>query len=345
MEAEITYSKQVCLERDCRRCRHCGTTDGVDAHRLVEREGALGWHLSNLVTLCGACYNEAETVRKSGKTNRVGVILCGGRGTRLFPLTKYQNKHTLPVGLIPMIFYPIKTLRKFGIKRALIVVDREGTNATIEMLGSGKEFGMDFSYKVQEGAGGISEALYLAKDFAKPGDEIVVVLGDNIFDLNELDSNVDLKYDYDEYEPHKDEIPDPFYKACVYLKKVTNPSAYGVAVLEQYDSKTKVVTKIVEKPKEFISDMAVVGLYLYTYDVFNIIRSVKPSDRGELEISSVNDYYASRGLLLSKEVKGYWGDAGGSIQRYAECSMHGAKEAKVSAREIEEFKNIVFDEK
>lgn len=340
----ISDYKKLCFERDAHRCRHCGTTGNLDAHRLVEREGALGWHLSNLVTLCNSCSGEAEAVRKNHNPNRVGVVLCGGRGTRLYPLTMYQNKHTLPIGLVPMVFYPIKTLRKFGIRRVLVVTDRDGVNETMKMLGSGKEFGMDFSYKIQEGAGGISEALYLAKDFASPGDEIVVVLGDNIFDLNDLDTNIDLMYDNDPYEePY--ERGDPFYKACVYLKRVSNPSAYGVAVLEEYDSTRKIVTKIVEKPKEFISDMAVVGLYMYTYDVFNVIRTVKPSDRGELEISSVNDYYASRGELLSKEVKGYWGDAGGSIQRYAECSMHGAKEAKVSAKEIEEFKNIVFDEK
>lgn len=341
----IDSAKQLCLERDAGRCRHCGIDKSLEVRQLVAREGRLLWHLSNLITLCTDCASEADYVRTNSRPNRVGVVLCGGRGTRLYPLTMYQNKHTLPIGLVPMVFYPIKTLRKFGIQRVLVVTDREGVNETMKMLGSGKEFGMDFTYKIQEGAGGISEALFLAQDFAKPGDEIVVVLGDNIFDLDTLDTDVNLRYPQWEVERGLADADGFRYKACVYLKRVSNPSAYGVAVLEQFDSTTKVVTKIVEKPKEFISDMAVVGLYMYTYDVFNIIRTVKPSDRGELEISSVNDYYASRGELLSKEVKGYWGDAGGSIQRYAECSMHGAKEANVSAQEIDTFKAIVFDDK
>lgn len=336
MSINVEEVKRLCLERDARRCRHCGTTENLDVHQLVPREGPLSYHLNNLITLCDDCKQKADNVRENGRDDRVGVVLCGGRGTRLYPLTMYQNKHTLPIGLIPMVFYPIKTLQKFGVKRVLIVTDREGTNETMKMLGSGKEFGMDFTYKIQEGAGGISEALYLAKDFAKPKDEIVVILGDNIFDLENLDTDVDLRWD-EEYGPA--------FKSCVYLKKVSNPEAYGVAVLEDYDSTTKVVSKIVEKPKEFISDMAVLGLYVYTTDVFDVIEGVEPSDRGELEISSVNDHYASQGYLIHKEVTGYWGDAGGSIQRYAECSMHGAKEADVSAEEIDNFRSIVFDDK
>jgi len=237
----------------------------------------------------------------------------------------YQNKHTLPVGLVPMIFYPVKTLQHFGIKRALVVTDREGTNATMKMLGSGKEFGMDFSYKIQEGAGGVSEALYLAKDFARPGDEIVCILGDNIFDIGAIDNQVKL---------------DENTKACVWLKHVDNPRAYGVAQVEN-----EKVVEIVEKPENPASDLAVVGLYMFDYDVFNTIDTTSPSERGELEISSVNDYYAKQGKLAYKMVNGYWGDAGGSIQRYAECNMHGAKEAKVSAQEIDTFRSIVFDDK
>lgn len=339
MNYSIQDAKKLCLERDAGRCRHCGTTENLDVFRLVAREGRLSWHLSNLITQCHDCYAIRVKVDTGGHENRVGVVLCGGRGTRLYPLTMYQNKHTLPIGLVPMVFYPIKTLQKFGIKRVLIVTDRDGTNETMKMLGSGKEFGMDFTYKIQEGAGGISEALYLAKDFAKPKDEIVVVLGDNIFDIDNLDTDVDLRW------PKDDSYDEPVFKSCVYLKKVANPEAYGVAVLEEYDSKTNIVTKIVEKPKEFVSDMAVLGLYVYTYDVFNVIESVEPSERGELEISSVNDHYASRGELTYKEVASYWGDAGGSIQRYAECSMHGAKEANVSAEEIENFRAIVFDDR
>lgn len=333
---QIENAKRLCMERDAYRCRHCGTGEKLEAYRLAAREGRLGWQLANLVTLCPECLKASKDSAKKHKRNRVGIMLCGGRGTRLYPLTKFQNKHTLPIGLVPMLFYPLKTLRAFGVSKVLIVIDREGADDIISMLGGGKEFGMDISYKVQEGAGGISEALYLAKDFAKPDDEIVVILGDNVFDIDDLDTDVDFKYD-NEFEEHK-------FQACVYLKEVSNPEDYGVAVLDDVDH-PKTVTKIVEKPKEYVSDMAVVGLYVYTYDVFGVIESVKPSDRGELEISNVNDHYASRGTLLYKEVRGYWGDAGGSIQRYAECSMHGAKKANVSVEEIDEFRSIVFEDK
>ena len=316
----IENAKALCVERDAGRCRHCGTDEGLQVDQLVPREGRLAWHLSNLITRCGQCATKAEDVRTGGRDNRVGVVLCGGRGTRLYPLTMYQNKHTLPIGLVPMVFYPIKTLQAFGIKRVLIVTDREGTNETMRMLGSGKEFGMDFTYKIQEGAGGISEALYLAKDFAKEGDEI-----DNIFDLETLDTSVAL---------------DDKTKACVWVKQVKNPQAYGVAKIEN----DKVV-EIIEKPKEPVSDMAVIGLYMYSYDVFDIIRTITPSDRGELEISSVNDHYAKNEQLTYRTITGYWGDAGGSIQRYAECNMHGAKEANVSAEEIDHFRALVFDDK
>lgn len=324
MNHTIEHAKTLCLERDAKRCRHCGTTEELEVFQLVEREGRLAWHLSNLVTQCTQCRANALG---NEHPNRVGVVLCGGRGTRLYPLTMFQNKHTLPIGLIPMVFYPVKTLQKFGIKRVLIVTDRDGVNETMKMLGSGKEFGMDFSYKIQEGAGGISEALYLAKDFAKPEDEIVCILGDNIFDLDTLDTDV---------EP----LPSTFNRACLWVKHVDNPQAYGVARIE--DGK---VVEIIEKPTEPVSNLAVVGLYLYPYQVFDIIDYVSPSERGELEISSVNDWYAKQGRLEYKIVTGYWGDAGGSIQRYAECNMHGAKEANVSVEEIDNFKSIVFDDK
>ena len=331
----IKDAKQICLERDANRCRHCGTTEHPDVYQLVKRDGRLAWQLSNLITLCGSCAAAAHDNRvKNSNSDRVGVILCGGRGTRLYPLTMYQNKHTLPIGLVPMLFYPLKTLREFGVHRVLMVIDREAADHTISMLGSGKEFGMDISYKVQEGAGGISEALYLAKDFMREEeDELICILGDNIFDLNDIDTDLDFGT-HGGYGAK--------YKAHVYLKKVENPSDYGVAVI---DEDTNTVSKIIEKPKDFVSDMAVVGLYAYTRDVFDIIDGVEPSERGELEISAVNDYYASRGELAYKAVKGYWGDAGGSIQRYAECSMHGAKEANVSAEEIDNFKSVVFDDK
>lgn len=324
----IINAKQICLERDAHRCRHCGTTENIDVYQLHKREGRLAWQLSNLTTLCDDCKRMADECDKYKGKNRVGVILCGGRGSRLYPLTKFHNKHVLPVGLTPMVMSPLKTIRKFGVKRALIVIDREGADQIIGILGSGKEFGMDISYKVQEGAGGISEALYLAKDFAQPGDEIVCILGDNIFDNEALDTHVDLQDNLD---------------GCIFLKKVPNPEDYGVAVFGG-DNGTK-IKEIVEKPKDYIGNMAVVGLYIYTYRVFDIISSVEPSERGELEISSVNDILAKQGKLGSKVVSGYWADCGGSIERYTEAALHGAKQANVSSEQIDGFRAIVFDDK
>lgn len=321
----VDDAKSICLERDAHRCRHCGTIESVGVIQLVKREGRLAWQLSNLISLCGRCSGERNIVNVN--SSRVGIILCGGRGTRLYPITMYQNKHTLPIGLVPMILYPLKTLRKLGVYKVLVVVDRAGADHTINILGSGKEFGMDISYKVQEGAGGISEALYLAKDFIDSSTtEIMCILGDNIFDNDSVDPYLYL---------------DGYYnKACIFLKEVQNPQDYGVAVIENNQ-----VIRIVEKPKELISNLCVVGLYIYPTDVFSVIENIRPSDRGELEISDVNDYYAKNDRMQHRIVRGYWGDAGGSLQRYAECNMYGAKKANVSAEEIDNFRSIVFDDK
>jgi len=322
-EAEQEQAKRLCLERDGFHCRHCGVADGVSAIRItVDKFNE--YHLSNLISLCEECRAEKEKIESTDSDGRVGVILAGGKGTRLMPLTRFFNKHELPISLTPMLLYPLKTIRALGVKRCLIVMDRDNTSRIISMLGSGKEFGMDISYKVQEGAGGISDALYLARDFAESGDEIVCILGDNIFDNDAIETDIDLSVS----------------KACVFLKEIDNPKAYGVATV--VDGK---VAEIVEKPTEPKSNLAVVGLYAYTYDVFSVIDSIKPSGRGELEISAVNDHYAKAGELSYKMVEGYWADCGGSIQRYAEASMHGAKQAKVSADELREFVSVVFDEK
>lgn len=324
-------AKQLCLERDANRCRHCGIADGLDVFQLVKREGRLAWQLSNLITICDNCNIARENGLANKDSSKVGVMLCGGRGSRLFPLTKFQNKHSLGIGLIPMAMYPLKTLRTFGVYRVLVVLDRDSAGQIIDILGSGKEFGMDISYKIQEGAGGIADALYLAKDFMVEEEELICILGDNIFDNISLD--VDINFGYHEYGD---------IGARVYLKEVSNPRDYGVAVV---DKNTNKVMKIVEKPEEFISNMAVLGLYAYTKDVFGVIESIKPSGRGELEISAINDFYASRGELESRVVSGYWADCGGSIQRYAEASMYGAKQAQISKIEAEEIMSVVFDNK
>lgn len=320
----MDIAKQACLERDAHRCRHCGSSIGVDAIQLVESGRGNLWLLSNLITLCKECEREKKDTEKLGDMKKLGVILAGGKGSRLYPLTRYQNKHTLSIGLLPMLLYPLKTLRSFGIRRVLIVIDRENTDSIINMLGSGKEFGLDISYRVQEGSGGISQALYLAKDLARPDDKIYCILGDNIFDNGRIDKSVDLGNN----------------KACVYLKEVSNPQDYGVAKVENGK-----VINIVEKPKEFISNMAVLGLYVYTPEVFGIIEQISPSARGELEISSVNDHYAQEGTLMAKVIDSYWADCGSNIQRYCEASLYGAKKANVSSEEIDGFRTTIFDEK
>jgi len=320
----IQEAKKLCMERDAARCRHCGAPQNLFVNQLTKRKGPLAWQLSNLITLCGNCSDASRKILLS-ESNKVGVLLAGGKGTRLFPLTKFQGKHTLSVGLIPMILYPLKTLRAFGVRRVLVVLDRESAGEITNIIGSGKEFGMDVSYKVQEGSGGISEALYLAKDFVKAGEEIITILGDNIFDFEVMDTKIDMKEN----------------KACIFTKKMPNPQDYGVAILDAVGK----VKEVIEKPKKYISDLAVLGLYIYTADVFNVIDKIKPSDRGELEISAVNDTYAKEGTLISKSVSGYWADCGSSIQRYCEASLYGAKKANVSSEEIDSFRSIVFDDK
>jgi len=317
----MNITEKLCLERDCNRCRHCSATEDLNAFCLTKFKSTA--KLPNLITLCDSCQAESISAGKLDN-NKVGVILCGGIGSRLFPMTKFINKHHLPIGILPTIFYPLKTMRSLGVRRILMVVGRDD-RATMDMLGSGKEFGLDISYKVQEGADGISGALYLAKDFARLGDEIVCILGDNIFDPDSVSPDVSLSEGS---------------SACVWLKQVDDPRAYGVA--EVKDGR---VLSIVEKPENPASDLAVVGLYMYDYSVFDIIDSIEPSERGELEISSVNDEYAKLGKLKYEMVTGYWGDSGGSIQRYAECSMHGVRQCRVSEEEVKEFVSTVFDDK
>lgn len=319
--------ERLCVERDAGRCRHCGTTNDISPVQISKSKIKTKFevHLSNLITLCRYCSDRSDLARNSPDTNKVGVLLAGGRGTRLAPLTLFRSKHSLGVGLLPMIMYPLKALREFGVKRVLVVTERSALGETAEILGSGNEFGIEISYKIQDGANGISDALYLAKDFAKPDDEIVCILGDNIFDLDELDTDVSL---------------DDGAKACVWLKEVDNPKDYGVA--EVKDGR---VISIVEKPKHPKSNTAVLGLYMYDYSVFDVIGAIEPSERGELEISAVNDHYAKSEELIYRTNNSYWLDCGSSIQKYCEASLHGARKANVSEEEVKEFVSTVFDDK
>ena len=219
-----------------------------------------------------------------------GVILAGGTGSRLYPLTKVTNKHLLPVGKYPMIFYPIAKLKEAGIEEILIVTGKEHMGDVVNLLGSGHDYGLRFTFKVQDQPGGIAQALGLAENFAG-GDRCVVILGDNIF----LDSITPFVNNFTNQESG----------AKVLIKQVPDPNRYGVADIE--DSR---IMNIEEKPKTPKSDYAVTGIYMYDSRVFDVIRDLKPSTRGELEITDVNNYYIQLGQLTYDMLQNWWTDAG-----------------------------------
>ena len=216
-----------------------------------------------------------------------GVILAGGTGSRMYPLTKVTNKHLLPVYDKPMIFYPLQTLVNAGIREIMIVSGRGHAGHFLELLGSGMEFGVQLTYEIQEKAGGIAEALGLAESWADD-ESVAVILGDNIFQDN-------MKADIALFE----------HGAKIFLKEVPDAQRFGVAEI----AKDRVIS-IEEKPKQPKSDYAVTGLYLYDADVFSIIKTLKPSGRGELEITDVNNAYINKGMMQFAILKGYWSDAG-----------------------------------
>jgi glucose-1-phosphate thymidylyltransferase len=219
-----------------------------------------------------------------------GVILAGGTGSRLYPLTKVTNKHLLPVGREPMIFHPVKKLTGAGIEEILVVTGVEHMGDVVTLLGSGREFGCRFTYKVQDEAGGIAQALGLAENFAA-GAPVCVILGDNIFQ--------------DDLGPMVRRFEEQRAGARVVLKRVTDPQRFGVA--EVKDAR---IVAIVEKPKEPRSDLAVTGIYFYDGGVYEFIRGLKPSARGELEITDVNNAYLAAGRLQYDVFEGWWSDAG-----------------------------------
>ena len=222
-----------------------------------------------------------------------GLILAGGTGSRLFPLTKVTNKHLLPVYNKPMIYYPLFAMKEAGITNIMIISGVGHAGSFLELLGSGAQFGLNISYEVQEQAGGIAQALSLAEDFANK-EKIMVILGDNIFE----DDLTGVVKDFGE-QPQG---------AKVLLKSVANPKSYGVAEIQ--DGK---INRIIEKPQNPPSDLAVVGCYMYDQQVFEIIRGLKPSRRNELEITDVNNFYLSQGTLEHEVLKGFWGDCGESF--------------------------------
>jgi glucose-1-phosphate thymidylyltransferase len=219
-----------------------------------------------------------------------GVILAGGKGTRLGELTKVTNKHLLPVGPYPMVYHPLKKMTGCGINDILLVSGTEHMGDFVELLGSGKDHNCRLTYRVQDEAGGIAQALGLAEGFSRNARSLVI-LGDNIFQDNLVD-----------FAREAAKHPD---SAFVALKKVHDPQRYGVA--EMKDGK---ILSIEEKPKNPKSDYAVAGIYLYPSDVFEVIKTLRPSHRGELEITDVNNFYLKTGRLRYLTLDGYWTDAG-----------------------------------
>lgn len=219
-----------------------------------------------------------------------GVVLAGGTGSRLFPLTKVTNKHLLPVGREPMIFHPVKKLVEAGIHEIMIVTGTEHMGAVVSLLGSGKEFGCEFTYRVQDQAGGIAQALGLARRFGRGG-RLAVILGDNIFES----SIAKFAAAY---------LQQP-RGAKILLQEVDDPGRYGVAVTEGSR-----VLRIVEKPKDPPSRLAVTGIYFYDESVYEIIDGLSPSRRGEMEITDVNNAFIARGDLTFDVLPGWWTDAG-----------------------------------
>ncbi len=220
-----------------------------------------------------------------------GVILAGGLGTRLYPLTKVTNKHLLPVYDKPMIYYPIQTLINAGIDDILIVTGGNNAGDFLKLLGNGKEFGLKhINYTYQEGEGGIAEALRLAEFFTS-GEKICVVLGDNLIEKN-------IRKAVENFRRQKE-------GAKILLKEVPDPERFGVPEL-----RGDRIVSIEEKPKKPRSQYAVIGIYLFDQEVFDIIKTLRPSDRGELEITDVNNRYIEKGLMTWDILEGWWTDAG-----------------------------------
>jgi len=219
-----------------------------------------------------------------------GTVLAGGTGSRLMPLTKVTNKHLLPIGQKPMIFYPIEKLTSIGIDQILIVTGVEHMGDVVSLLGSGRDFGCKFTYKVQDEAGGIAQALSMAEGFSN-NEPIAVILGDNLFEAN-------LKKYAERFLAQKT-------GARLLLKQVKNPNRFGVAQV----SEGKII-HIEEKPKTPKSDYVITGIYFYDALVFDIIRMLKPSARGELEITDVNNAYIAKNQLAYDILEGWWSDAG-----------------------------------
>jgi glucose-1-phosphate thymidylyltransferase len=224
-------------------------------------------------------------------TSLKGVILAGGLGKRLEPLTNVTNKHLLPVWNKPMIYYPLQTLIDAGIKDIMIVTGGNNAGDFLKLLGNGKEFGLKhLHYAYQKGERGIADALSYAEDFCKDS-KVIVILGDNIVEKS--------------IRPYIERFLNQPKGARILIKKVKNPQRFGVVQL-----KNKKIISIEEKPKKPKSNYVVTGIYMYDSDVFEIIKTLKPSWRNELEITDVNNAYLRKGLLYYDILEGYWTDCG-----------------------------------
>ena len=235
-----------------------------------------------------------------------GVILAGGLGTRLHPLTKITNKHLLPVYDRPMIYYPIQALVNAGVDDIMIVTGGKKSGDFLSLLGNGSDFGLKhLNYTYQQGEGGIAEALGLCEHWAGK-DSICVILGDNIIEKNIARAVADFARQA--------------RGAKIMLKEVDDPERFGVAELDGAR-----VARIVEKPKEPKTNLAVIGIYLYDPRVFDIIKTLKPSDRGELEITDVNNWFIRDGSMTYEVLEGWWTDAGTfeSLHKASALVAHG----------------------
>jgi glucose-1-phosphate thymidylyltransferase len=239
-----------------------------------------------------------------------GVILAGGLGTRLRPLTSITNKHLLPVYNKPMVYYPIQMLVDAGIRDIMIVTGGNSAGDFLRLLGNGEEFGLSrINYAYQKGEGGIAEALGLARDFCDD-EQMVVVLGDNILEKG-------IAKGVEAFAKQK-------RGARIFLKSVEHPWQYGIAVTDG----PKIV-RIIEKPKDPPSDLAVIGVYMYPPDVFEIVDTLEPSARGELEITDVNNAYIQRGELEYEIVDGWWMDAGEDHEALLRANLQVARQQGV----------------
>ncbi len=243
-----------------------------------------------------------------------GILLAGGTGSRLLPLTKVTNKHLLPVYKKPMIYYPLETLINAGIKEILIVTGGEHIGDFFQLLGSGKEWGAHFSYEIQEGNGGTGAALLLAEDFVRD-EEFMVILGDNVV-------SEDVSCFVEDFNKEKET-----FKAKILIAKVPDPQNYGVVSF-----KGKKIAGIVEKPKNPQSFYVNTGLWMFLPDVFGHLKQLKKSPRGEYEITDVLAWYAAQGLLTYSILKSAWTDAGSFDSLYKATVLMRRLELKTTSK-------------